>query len=283
MKNLIFISLGLFLFSTPVLPSDKVSFVEDNSFMIGINDSERSSITRSTFLSIIEKVTSIYAPIISRRGARLVVAKSWIDPTVNAFAEQDGKKWKVTFYGGLARHKFMTEDGFAMVVCHELAHHIGGAPKKTNRDWPSTTEGQSDYWAALKCFRKVFENDDNVTVMQGKVIDPLVASSCANIFVDLNAKAVCERSAQAGFDLGKFFADLAKENPPAFDTPDPTVASSAMEDHPKAQCRLDTILAGSLCNKNVSEDVSDQDSNAGVCIQGGILEGARPACWYKKN
>ena len=33
-------------------------------------------------------------------------------------------------FGGLAGHETITTDAFALVACHELGHHIGGAQRK---------------------------------------------------------------------------------------------------------------------------------------------------------
>lgn len=40
----------------------------------------------------------------------------------------------------------MTRDGLALVICHELGHHFGGAPKSTVplKKWNSY-KGQVDY------------------------------------------------------------------------------------------------------------------------------------------
>ena len=79
---------------------------------------------------------------------------------MNAFAKQGASTWEVHMYGGLARHQAVTADGFALVVCHELGHHLGGAPQKV--DWFgrlrwASNEGQADYWGTAKCFRKLLE------------------------------------------------------------------------------------------------------------------------------
>src|SRR5690606_9265008 len=120
-----------------------------------------------------EMVTRVYAPIMESKGASLKVFKNWKSSTVNAYVTGRGKVRKITMLGGLARHKSITPDGLAYVVCHELGHHLGGFPKKT---WPSvwSNEGQADYFANLKCLRKVFLHENNSSVLKGKSIPPIV-------------------------------------------------------------------------------------------------------------
>jgi Zn-dependent protease with chaperone function len=52
-------------------------------------------------------------------------------------------------FGGLARDPLVTKDGFSAVICHEIGHHIAGAPRK-GFSWASN-EGQADYFATTKC------------------------------------------------------------------------------------------------------------------------------------
>ena len=62
----------------------------------------------------------------------LKIEKKWSSATVTAGTYRDirNKQWIINLYGGLARHPLITEDAYALVICHEIGHHIGGAPKK---------------------------------------------------------------------------------------------------------------------------------------------------------
>ena len=102
------------------------------------------------FNRVIDLVYKHYEPVVSNLGKRLVVERNWSDSTVNAYAYPKGDQMRVAMFGGLARHPEVTKDGFMMVMCHELGHHLGGAPMKS---WASN-EGQSDYFAANKCFKR---------------------------------------------------------------------------------------------------------------------------------
>jgi hypothetical protein len=137
----------------------KGGFVPENDLFIPSSVKSINGITEEAFNDAIDEVETIYAPIIAQMGAELSIERKWDDGTVNAYAMQSGKTWKVAMFGGLARHATITKDAMALVVCHEIGHHLGGAPKTAgflglNR-WASN-EGQADYYANLKCLRKLF-------------------------------------------------------------------------------------------------------------------------------
>ena len=79
-------------------------------------------------------------------------------------------------FGGLARHKLVTPDGFALVACHEMGHHLGGAPRRGG--WASN-EGQSDYYATTKCARRIWAEDNNAAIMQDRISKGLEISEKA--------------------------------------------------------------------------------------------------------
>lgn len=254
-------------------------------------------ITQEQFTRAIDKVEEIYAPIIDNMGAKLQIERNWDDGTVNAYASQSGKTWKVAMFGGLARHATITEDGMSLVVCHEIGHHIGGAPKKggsTGGGWWggssgaaswASNEGQADYFATLKCLRKSFLNDNNVEIVAKMAIPPLVTEQCKNS-VNNNAEdtALCVRMSMAGKSVSDLFSALGKLPETKFDTPDSKVVAKTDDNHPKAQCRLDTYFQGSLCDINMNEDVSQKDEVKGTCHPSlGHKKGTRPLCWFKPS
>jgi hypothetical protein len=131
----------------------KEGFAPENKLNIPVSNN-KSGITEAQFHNMIDRVAAVYAPIITDMGAKLNVIRDWENGTVNAFASRSGDVWNVKMFGGLARHKTVTPDGFALVMCHEVGHHVGGAPKYGGgNDWASN-EGQSDYFGTLKCLEK---------------------------------------------------------------------------------------------------------------------------------
>jgi hypothetical protein len=279
-------------------PDGKGGFVPENDLYIptdmkGIN----GGINEEQFNRAIDKVESIYASIVSSAGGRLQIERKWSDGTVNAYASQSGKTWKVAMFGGLARHETITEDGMSLVVCHEIGHHIGGAPKKGGTSgggwwggsggaasW-ATNEGQADYFATLKCLRKTFLNDNNIAIVKEMNVPGLVTEACKKSSKnDAEDTAICIRTSMAGKSVSDLFSALSNLPETKFETPDTKVVTKTDHNHPKAQCRLDTYFQGSLCEVSMNDDVSQRDEVAGTCHGSlGHREGLRPHCWFKPS
>lgn len=178
---------------------------------------ELAQMTESTFNKILDEIEAVYTPIVAGLGGNLVLVRDWQDPTVNAYARKSGTDWEVKMFGGLARRPEVTPDGFALVVCHELGHHIAGYPFYAGSNMAS--EGVSDWFATNACARRIWK-------------------------VGLKSGA---RAAAAGQSLAALLATLNKEPKPSPSTPDTSIAKGLLEGHPKAQARLDTYLAGIAC------------------------------------
>ncbi|MCB9093166.1 MAG: hypothetical protein H6621_01790 [Halobacteriovoraceae bacterium] len=296
-------------------------FAPKNNVKIEVGDKTQlkpnsgDEVTEEDFNQILDKVEKILGPYVAEKGGTLVVNRKWSDGTVNAYANRSGKNFMVTMFGGLARHAEATEDAFALVACHEIGHHIGGAPKKRNFGWGradddhnhiifgsgvswASNEGQSDYWATLKCARRLWENDDNVAIMEerakeenalralGKLtyelVPAFVTTKCEASFTDAQEIALCQRSAMGGLALARLLGSLSGGKMPDFDTPDSNVVRKTNDAHPMAQCRLDTYLNGALCDVNFQDAVSTEDANLGTCNRAeGFSVGLRPLCWFK--
>lgn len=264
----------------------KDGFLPDNDLRIPVNTKMKTGITEEQFNAVIDKYEAVYAPIISSYGATLEVVRKWNDPTVNAYAEQRGKLWKVSMFGGLARHSTITEDGFALVVCHEIGHHIAGAPlyswksEALRAGWAST-EGQSDYFATTKCLRRVWQNEDNKAVVESMEIPEPLKKACGENKVWNEDYYICLRGGMAGLSVANLFASFGSTQP-KFDTPDPKQVSRTDERHPAAQCRLDTYFQGALCDVSFNEDFSRNSEVTGACHGSlGHNVGLRPRCWFK--
>lgn len=267
-------------------PLGITGIVEENSLYIPTDAKSISTISKEKFEEILTKVDKIYAPIFAAKGKKLIIQRSWDDGTVNAYASQSGTNWTISMFGGLARHEVITEDGFALVACHEIGHHLGGAPKKGSVwggsvSWASN-EGQSDYWGTMKCLRKYFEGEDNQAIVQKMTIDPYASQKCQVSFTNAEEIAVCERASMAGLSLGNLFKALRNQTTPLrFESPDTSRVTRTNHNHPDSQCRLDTYFSASLCEKSFHDGVSDTDANLGVCNEtDNHTVGLRPRCWF---
>lgn len=261
----------------------KEGFLPKNDHYISVDDKNAAGITEAQFNSVIDKVETMYAPIISQYGGELNIERNWTDGTVNAYAQQIGTTWNVAMFGGLARHRTITEDGFALVVCHELGHHIGGAPKYNSNDWASN-EGQSDYFATTKCLRRVWNAENNQEIVKSMDVPQTVMNSCASAWSDEADRAICIRGAMAGNSVANLFASMSWGRTPSFDTPDPKIVTRTYDRHPAYQCRLDTYFQGALCEKSFNEDVAQDEEVTGTCHGStGHTSGLRPLCWFKPS
>ncbi|MDH4466672.1 MAG: hypothetical protein QE271_01330 [Bacteriovoracaceae bacterium] len=255
--------------------------VPKNNLKIYANQKSSNGLTEQIFNKIIDDLSAIYAPVIAERGGKLKVMRKWTDPTVNASAIQKGGNWVVNMYGGLARHDAVTPDAFALVMCHELGHHLGGLPKVKSffgSRWASN-EGQSDYFASSKCIRKYFDAHpvEVTATVPAKVLD-----KCASVWGQSDDYKICVRGAMAGSSLANLLAILGSKPLPKFDTPDISVVTATNDAHPAAQCRLDTYFQGSLCSVLDTVDFNNKEEKTGSCyVATGVSLGSRPLCWYK--
>lgn len=256
-----------------------------NNLRIPVNALLRNDMTEERFNEIINLAEAAYAPIVKSKKAVLVFSRNWKDETVNASANRfGGTGWFVNMYGGLARHPLVTDDGFLLVVCHELGHHLGGAPVKGGiRGYWAATEGQADYFGTLKCMRKILVNADNAAIISKMDIDSELSTQCTNAYHNENEIALCKRIGMAGKSLAMLLSSLGDNAAVHFNTPDTSVVKKTNKDHPKAQCRLDTYLAGDLCPKDFNEENGKKDPRVGACVksEGYDVKMVRPLCWYK--
>lgn len=267
----------------------KSGFFPENSLRIPARPGK--TIEEARFNAAIDRAEAFYKPIFAAQNRTLVINRKWSDPTVNASASRSlfGRKSIVNMYGGLARHNLVTADAFMLVLCHELGHHLGGIPSvSAGISGKFANEGQSDYFATLKCAREMWKNDDNAAIMANVTIPQTVTTMCQKTWDTAQDIALCQRSAMGGKALGDTLGSLptneADRMTTDFDRPDPSVVSSTYSAHPKAQCRLDTYFAGALCGKSTSEGVSFSDEFAGTCnTSRGDDLGARPLCWFKPS
>jgi hypothetical protein len=266
-------------------------FLPKNKLNIPVGMNLSGGIDEETFNQVIDEVIAYYGPIIKTKGGKLKMNRLWKDGTVNASAQQQGKTWIVNMYGGLARHSVTTKDGFALVLCHELGHHLGGFPEigsnEGNPDW-AANEGQSDYFATMKCFRRVYEKADNSSIVSAMTVPSTVKTKCSNTFKSADEINLCIRESMGGEVLADLLWSLANggklnsSKKPAFDTPDTSKVSETDDSHPAAQCRLDTYFAGSICGVSYSEDFGLDNPTDGACaVEKGDKIGVRPLCWYK--
>jgi hypothetical protein len=273
----------LFLFSFAAFPCDGgMNFKNKAKAFIPVSSPLANDMTEQEFRGLIKNFENFFSPIIERDyNSELIVFASWGSNTVNAYAEKAPKKTMITIYGGLARHKAITADGFTAVLCHELGHHFGGYPKKSTNRW-SSAEGQADYYATMKCLRRLWLSADNASALRDKQVPEIVKKECAQTYAKEKEQLLCQRMSLAGRSVALMIQDLDHDSiEPKFETPETNVVRAMNYMHPFAQCRLDTYFQGAICPVPESQEFHDDEETEGACHpKRGDNRGNRPRCWF---
>jgi hypothetical protein len=142
----------------------------------------------------------------------------------------DDEVFKVMLWGGLVRAEKMTVPALEAILCHEFGHLLGGTPRQIFpslsepevEHW-SSTEGQSDWWAATVCLPRLYRARG---LTPGEIRDRIVKAGLEfTVF------------AQFHFEKNSPLPDLQVS---ALETPEHTLTLA----YPSLQCRLDTFRIG---------------------------------------
>jgi len=248
--------------------------------LLGIAADQDTGITEAQYNEALDLIEAFYSPYFKNHfNASLVVDRLWESTAINAYAYQRLDQWHVEMHGGIARHPDQNPWGFLLVACHEVGHHIGGAPKKF-LTWASS-EGQSDYFAGLSCFRHVLRAGiPNWPVTK---IDQAVISACGQQFPGRDEQKICQLASMGAFGLAHLMGGL-KTVPvkPKFETPDANEIESTADNHPHPQCRLDTYFQASLCPTSAPPHLITENAKIHTCwADQGMATGTRRRCWFQ--
>lgn len=258
-----FVSFSLFA----SLPDNDLKFSKSNKKNIG-------QMTKTELEVVISDFKSVFADEAKERlGKELVIQVDWDEDRVKAYASTDLEDRPLIYLsGGLIRHPLASPLSISFILCHELGHHLGGAPKKLRghtqlKSWASA-EGQADYYAGMKCLPKLAKR---VSIPFEKFVD----SVCSD--------EVCQFSVAAGFEATSLFASLKRRwTEPSLKGRDRSETHVTVYKHPNPQCRLDTVIAAAKCPVGIKIPFSDEDPTVGACVRSsGHDESARPRCWFK--
>jgi hypothetical protein len=166
----------------------------------------------------------------------------------------------------------------SLVVCHELGHVLGGIPTYKGR--AAANEGQSDYYATLACSRNLWLGKN---LAEPEELDSFVKANCDKQHRTRAAQLTCYRGMDAGLHLAKL---LSFGGQVSYSTPDRSVVRQTSNTHPAAQCRLDTYVAGALCqkswqNSSIPKERIEQ-AQFSCLYNDNYLTGMRPTCWFKR-
>lgn len=206
---------------------------------------------------------------------KMMISLDWDNNKVNAYASRDMEdNLIITLTGGMVRHPKQSLEGLYLVLCHELGHYLGGAPKafrgrSSLRSW-SSAEGQADYFATNKCMIKLYDQGHFSKSYQSQ------NSGCQDNF--------CHLITKSGLDLGNVFASLKPGwKKPAIDRKAKIKVRRTVYGHPNPQCRFETFMAGEKCRDQFYKDFDDEDFKIGACFSTYRPNGARPDCWFSEK
>lgn len=257
--------------------------IVDNVLTVPENLRSSHTVTELEFNSVASILHKIYSPIIlEKSGLKFIMAADWKDDTVNAYATREVETWTVHVAGGIARATGMSKDSLALIVCHEIGHHLGGAPRTFLFDgWPAA-EGQADYWAASKCLKNYYKELHHQEAVISSELPAKALQDCSSVYKDYSELKICIKTMKANLDFSTFLNALPDvKNPTSLEDVDPREVKGTNTNHyPRAQCRVDTIYQGALCNIDANVATSESDAKIGHCNDT-TKPGTRPRCWYR--
>ena len=277
--------------SASILPENELHL--EDSMALDTNVSEEQ------FNEILDRVGQLYRPQFHYFGAKLHIERDWDDSMFNAQAYRSGDTWAIKMFGGLARRPETTLDGFTLVICHEIGHHLGGFPF-IDSSW-AASEGQADYYATQSCAGWLWQHDFHENEMFRENVHAVAKEKCDRAWEGYDLQNLCYRVAMASESLARLLG-RADSIAPSFDRTDTTVVAATDVDHPVAQCRLDTYLAGALCSIFPELDIipgldvqlgrdsvyAEMESARNNCIPAsswseveGYNQFDKPNCWFK--
>lgn len=193
-------------------------------------------------------------------------------------------------YGGLARHKDITPDAYALVLCHETGHLLGGWPAVEGKGIDMmSSEGNSDYYATYICARILWSDQKKENSKYRDLADKEILAFCNNIYFEIDAQNLCYRSIMGSKSLAIF---LNKGINISIKNNDQNIVSSTLYEYPKPQCRMDTFMAGAACKRynkwqHSKYPLNEKENSLRSCFgiydstRKGIEKGLRPRCWFK--
>lgn len=206
--------------------------------------------------------------------------------SVSASAKHDFDKLSIVINTGLLESSRLSPDSFRMIICHELGHLFGGAPRKNvPPEWDGPTgsdgyslmssEGQADYYASTSCLQRMIALEKKSPGVDLKRVGPVLKHKCQEVAgKNLKDLEACYRTALAGLDFLKLTFDFSI----SCELEDDGIASQTMRDiYPDRQCRLDTIVNGALCPEILPLSLDPSDSAKNTCQ---ALFAKRPQCWF---
>ncbi|MGE0171871.1 MAG: hypothetical protein AB7T49_03765 [Oligoflexales bacterium] len=254
--------------------------------VVRADPSVRGPLSEEQFNQIIDKTVAHFVPVADSFQSYFSISKLWDDPSFQAGSSKLGLRWVLVMFGGLARRPEMSEDAFALIICHEIGHIIGGAPFSPFSKM--SVEGQADYFATATCAKVIWENEDAVNATFADKVPEEMKTECDQAYETVQERNLCYRSVVGILTMVETMKYLAKQRlghevVVDFLSPDLSEVEATIVRYPSTQCRLDTSLAGALCNKPVDPSIigaSDSEQEERYCSLTRDERFGRPRCWF---
>lgn len=256
-------------------------------------------IDASVFADLLSEIEDVFKPLAAANGAVLEVAGQWDDDTIGVASTQFGfdGKWVTIVTGGIARRNELSRDSFELIMLHEMGHHFGGYPfYAASVHATGTNEGAADYYSTLIGSKLLWGHQAAENALAREVVPVDIQARCDAVYDDYDGQNLCYRTIIASEALSHFsFIIHPGGQAPSIDAFDKDVVASTFDDHPNAQCRLDTYVAGALCRSTFDAQVipgrnnpagrnslsSELAAGAASCMRDSVeVVGARPGCWF---
>lgn len=221
--------------------SARASFAQEPGyFYLPPGSADVSEVTVEQYRSLIAEFQMKYImPVYKVTGKALLIPQEWDSPYFAGFSIDRGNYMQVSLWGGTARAHGANLVILAGILCHEVGHIIGGAPHQTipGAEW-SSSEGQSDFFAARECLPEFLKNHPELIPAP----DEEALNKC-------DGNSLCARTVSVGLQLVRFLQkyDSQKSADVSLRAQAPAVKETLVNAYPSAQCRLDTYVKGAQC------------------------------------
>lgn len=296
MRALLWIVLGFCVSSSLA----QATFVPEEEIQYKSLKPGPSNMDEAQFKALLNQIQSSYTDVVKFHGGTLAIAGDWKSEKLNAGATQLMNFWRVVISGALARRPELTPDGFTLIVCHELGHHLGGYsfshPVNPILGVWAANEGQADYFATQVCARKLWNNEKEKNASFRSQASDFVKNRCDTAWNTQEDRDACYRISVASQSVAATMAALMNKPMPSFETPDPARVDATSDNHPAVQCRMDTSFQGAICAMPHDEKVIPGKKTAGgpfaaeaereaflYSCRASEPFGYRPACWFKQS
>lgn len=253
-----------------------------------------------SLLKSVEKAQDVFFPISEKYQTNFVIRVNFKDDSIEGtYTLVTNKNRIINLSKGLFLGvRKLGADAQDILLCHEIGHAFGGYPFSDDlmaeRIFKTSSEGQADYYATQSCVKALWSADSG----GGRTISisEELQARCDDVWSITSERLVCYRSLSAIEEVADLFKGINYGEASLLASSKEIVDWTNNHSYPSNQCRVDTLVAGALCNVSrsvedlvipgLNEHVSGKDREAGKASKKYSCQtgpGKRPACWFKST